>query len=71
MTSWDTQEARNKSNARPPKLKAKEPLKRSMMAALGLLRDEMQGEVCSECLDLRKGFNAAGHPQKPSPKGFG
>jgi len=41
------------------------------MAALALLRDEMQGEACSECLDLRKGFNAAGRPQKPSPKGFG
>jgi len=40
------------------------------MAALALLRDEVQGEVYSECLDLRKGFNAADHPQKPSPKGF-
>jgi hypothetical protein len=38
---------------------------------LALLRDEMQGEVCSECLDLRKGFNAADRPQNTSPLGFG
>jgi len=42
-----------------------------MMAALALLRDEMQGEVCSECLDLRKAFNAAYRSQKPSPHGVG
>ena len=46
-----------------------------MMAALVLLRDEMQGEVCSECLDLRKGLNAADRPQlsleNASPQGFG
>ena len=41
-----------------------------MMTALELLLDEMQGEACSECRDLRKGFNAADRSQKPSPLGF-
>ena len=41
----------------------------SMMTALVLFRDEMQGEICSECRDLRKNFNAADRPQKHSPQG--
>ena len=42
-----------------------------MMTALMLLRDEMEGEACHECRDLRKGFNAAARLQKFSPKGVG
>jgi len=49
------------------RVNAKEPLIKSIMAALALLQDQMQGEVCSECLDLRKDFNTAGRPQKTSP----
>jgi len=45
-----------------------------MMAALALSWDEIQGEVCSECLDLRKDFNAADRPhlslEMRQPVGF-
>jgi len=48
-----------------------EPLISFVMAAPRLFRDEMQGEACCECRDLRKGFNAVGRPKKLQPEGFG